>query len=158
MTHTRCSRGRRRPASGVYRRPTVLFLDDDPDEIGAFVAAMRYYDVRVLTNFSGEQGFLEALRSHPDLIVTDLRMPQGSGEMLLECLQRNNQTRAIPVIVITGQRRSDLPGYVRHLGAAQFLTKPVAATTLIEEMRKHIRLRPAVVKRAARASIRSVNH
>jgi DNA-binding response OmpR family regulator len=140
-TESTSRRGRRRRYA--RRRPTILFVDDDPDEIGALVAAMRRYDVRVLTHYTGEQGYIEAMRVMPDLIVTDLRMPQGSGEMLLECLHRNVRTSGIPVIVLSGQRRADLPGFVQHLGAAKFLCKPVSAATLFAEIRRFVRLRPA---------------
>jgi FixJ family two-component response regulator len=125
------------------RRPTVLFVDDDPDTVGAFVAAMQGFDVRVLTHYSGEQGYLAAMRSMPNLIITDLRMPQSSGEMLLECLHRNARTAAIPVIVLSGQQGPDVPGFVQHLGAARFLRKPIATTKLIYEIRRYVRLRPA---------------
>ncbi len=123
------------------RRPTLLCIDDDPDAIEAISIALRRYDVRILRHFTGEQGFWEALCAKPDLIITDLKMPQGTGEMLLECLQRNPRTRGIPTIVVTGLRRADLPGHVKHLGAAQCLRKPVSIAELIAEIRRFVPLR-----------------
>jgi response regulator RpfG family c-di-GMP phosphodiesterase len=125
------------------RRSTILFVDDDPDAVGAFLAIVQRYDLRVLTHYSGEQGYLAALKFKPDVIVTDLRMPQGSGEMLLECLHRNARTSAIPVIVLSGKNGPDVPGFVQHLRAAKFLPKPISAALLVDEIRRYVPLRPA---------------
>lgn len=131
----------RRSSVRRRKRPTILCIDDDPDAVGAIVAALQPFDVRILTDFNGEQGFWEAIRAKPDLIVTDLCMPQGSGEMLIECLRRNPETRSIPVIVVTGRRGGDVWGRVRHLGAARVLKKPFDASALVREIRRFVYLR-----------------
>lgn len=131
----------RRSNGARRKRPAILCIDDDPDAVGTIVAALRPFDVRILTDFNGEQGFWEAIRAKPDLIVTDLCMPQGSGEMLIECLRRNPETRSIPVIVVTGRRGVDVWGRVRHLGAARVLKKPFDASALVREIRRFVCLR-----------------
>ena len=75
------------------------------------------------------------------MIITDLRMPQGEGEYVLECLKRIADTAHIPVIVLTGERGEDLPGRLSSLGAAGFLRKPFQFDDLVGELSRHIELR-----------------
>ena len=65
----------------------------------------------------------------------------GEGEFLLETLKRNAHTAHIPVIILSGQRGTDLPGRMHRLGADRFFQKPVAFTELLKELARHIPLR-----------------
>jgi CheY-like chemotaxis protein len=129
------------PGSREFDRPTVLCIDDDPDITASIERILSAYDVAVQRDFCGAQGIWDAMNGKPDLIITDLRMPQGNGEDLLDCLKRNDQTRHIPVIVLTGQRGAHLPGQLKRRGADGFLLKPVHYTTLLAEIGEFIDLR-----------------
>lgn len=99
------------------------------------------YDVEVVPGFTGVHGIWEALRRKPDLVITDLRMPQGSGEVVTECLRAVAQTGFIPVIVLTGLRDPNLKGRLRRLGATGYLLKPVRTQELLAEIRKYVELK-----------------
>jgi CheY-like chemotaxis protein len=81
---------------------------------------------------------------HPDVIITDMRMPQGSGDYVIECLKRNQATRDIPIIVLTGRRDPVLQRYLCSLGVAQYLIKPVQFPVLCAELERHIALEPQI--------------
>lgn len=123
------------------RMATILCIDDDPDIAGTIALRLRQYEVNVLAAFHGMQGFAIASREKPDVIITDLRMPMGEGEFVLDSLKRNSQTAHIPVIVLSGQRGDDLPGRVHRLGAVRFFRKPVLFEQLLEELSRYIPLR-----------------
>jgi len=125
----------------AQRRPVVLCVDDDPDITRVIEQVLSNYDVEVVRSAHGQQGIWNAVRRHPDLIITDLRMPCGSGEELVECLKRNTTTANIPIIVLSGQRGDHLPGRMRNMGVDGFLRKPVHHATLREEIEKFIALR-----------------
>jgi DNA-binding response OmpR family regulator len=121
--------------------PKVLCIDDDPDISRAIQLRLGNFEVEVKRAFFGTHGLWLAVTEKPDVIITDLRMPQGAGEYLLECLKRNAETADIPVIVLTGKHDENLPGQIYRLGAAKFLKKPLAFDELVQELRRHIELR-----------------
>ena len=121
--------------------PTLLCVDDDPGVIAAIEMRLRPYAVSVLSSYTGMQGYWQAVERRPDLIITDLRMPQGDGAHFLECLKQNQKTADIPVMVLSGLRSDDLAGRMRHLGAENLLQKPISGNDLLAAIAKHIPLR-----------------
>ena len=105
--------------------PVVLCIDDDPEVSETIALRLRHYEVDVLRAFHGMHGLWLAMTCHPDLIITDLNMPQGGGTYIIECLRNHSDTRGLPIIVLTGQRSPQLEATVRQLGAQHFMTKPV---------------------------------
>jgi CheY-like chemotaxis protein len=127
--------------------PKVLVVDDDAGVTKAIGVRLRYHGINTLEASSGLEGYRVALKELPDVIVTDYKMPAGSGDHLMVRLAENPATRTIPVIVVTGQTlggrqdvalRRDLLGRCR---ATAFLTKPVDFNMLLEELRRHITIR-----------------
>ncbi|WP_197993003.1 two-component system response regulator [Gimesia aquarii] len=121
-------------------RSTILCVDDDPDITHAIKTILSNYDVDVICDCCGRLGTWDVYQKSPDLIITDLRMPDGDGQLLLEEVKCNTHTASIPVIVLTGQRDSHLPGQLKNLGASSFLHKPVHYQTLLEEIKRFISL------------------
>src|SRR5687767_1275886 len=114
-----------RPVGSTNLAPTILCIDDDPEVSGAIERRLSKYEVHLIRAFHGMHGYAEAIAHKPDVIVMDLRMPSGDGATILECLRRNQQTAAIPVIVLTGMRDRRLKHRLLNLGADEFLCKPL---------------------------------
>jgi DNA-binding response OmpR family regulator len=114
-----------RPMNSSHSPPTILCIDDDPEVSGTIERRLSKYDVHLIRAFHGMHGYAEALAHKPNVIVMDLRMPSGDGATILECLRRNQQTAAIPVIVLTGMRDHRLKRRLLSLGANEFLCKPL---------------------------------
>ena len=123
------------------RTPIILCIDDDPDITRTIELRLSSYEVEVMCNFTGMQGFWQAVQHKPDLIITDLLMPQGDGEHLIECLKRNQETYAIPVIVISGQKGHKVESQMRRMGADSFFHKPISYEVLLDEINQYIQLR-----------------
>ena len=121
--------------------PTLLCIDDDPQISEAIALRLRQYNVNVISAFHGMHGFWLAMTNRPDLILTDMKMPQGAGDYVVDSLRRNSDTCDIPVIVLTGQCDSQLERRMRQLGVAEFYIKPVHFDVLRAAMLKHIPLK-----------------
>jgi len=121
--------------------PTVLCIDDDPEVSGAIERRLSKFEVHLVRAFHGMHGYAEALAHRPDVIVMDLRMPNGDGATILECLRRNQQTAAIPVIVLTGMRDRRLKHKLLNLGADEFLGKPLLLDELTRTLSRFVDLR-----------------
>ena len=122
--------------------PVVLCIDDDPQVVEVIQDYLDRYDVKLLPAYFGAQGIWLAEFHLPDVIITDLHMPQGDGATVIEILRRNAKTAAIPIIVLTGRNGPDIDGRVRHLGAENCLHKPLHIYDLLAELRRYIEVRP----------------
>jgi DNA-binding response OmpR family regulator len=102
---------------------------------------LNRYEVNMIRAFHGMHGYAEALARKPDVIIMDLRMPNGDGATILECLRRNRQTADIPVIVLTGMRDRRLKHRLLSLGADAYLTKPLLLDDLARTLSRFVDLR-----------------
>jgi CheY-like chemotaxis protein len=124
------------------RTPAVLCIDDDPHVSEVIQDWLAAYEVKLLKAFFGTQGIWMAAIQMPDVIITDLRMPQGDGATVIECLKRNVQTAAIPIIVLTARHEPGLQRDIERIGASRYLTKPIHCNDLLGELQRHIEVRP----------------
>jgi threonine synthase len=100
---------------------TVLIIDDNPNDsllIRRLLEAKKAYRVFLADN--GSEGLKQARERLPDLIVSDLTMPEMDGFTVLEELRKDKRTRDIPVIVvsakdITSDERKRLNGHIEAL-------------------------------------------
>ncbi len=80
----------------------ILIIDDQPEATRLIKELLdEHGSYRVFTAHSGPEGVSMIARHRPDLIILDLRMPEMDGFAVLEELQSNPETAAIPVMVVT---------------------------------------------------------
>jgi CheY-like chemotaxis protein len=129
------------------RPPRILLVDDNPVALKSLTSSLQKYHVEVIQAPNGMQGFWLALRSQPDLVITDYNMQQGSGHYLLSRIKSNPSVQHIPVIVFTGETITDrelhpIERDLRGRGeAAAFITKAHTTTALMEQIRRYVTLR-----------------
>ena len=139
-THASCSTATADCPAGS-RQPSILVIDDDPDVSQALARYFSRYDAVVLQAHHGAHGIWLATTERPDVIITDLRMPQGQGQDVVEYLKRRPDTRHIPIIVLTGLYHDGLERRMRKLGVDEYFTKPVRFEDLCCALRCFIDLR-----------------
>ena len=130
-------------------RPTLLCIDDDPAIAAALSIRLRPFNVEVTTASFGEQGIWLAVTDRPDVIITDLRMPQGQGDYVVEFLKSRADTRDVPVIVLTGCRDPQTAKRMHALGVEHYLHKPVLLISLLDALAAYIPLEQRSKNRAA---------
>jgi CheY-like chemotaxis protein len=100
----------------------ILLVDDDHTIVGALNLRLEALGYDLITASNGKQGLESAIENQPDLIVTDIRMPEMDGLTMLTMLRQREETQEIPVIVVSASlvdRKHALT-----LGARYFLQKP----------------------------------
>ena len=127
-----------RSAEPARQQPKVLCIDDDPDITRIIKMRLEQFGIDVWRAFSGMQGYWTALDIRPDVIVSDLVMPDGKGEYTFGRMQANSLTRDIPFIVLTGQTDNGTKRKVLNLGVQAYLTKPLVLKDLLGELRRYI--------------------
>ena len=119
---------------GDRRGATVLVAEDDGDLRGVLTASLTRHGHRVLQARDGAEALATVEREHVDLLVLDLVMPNIDGYEVLARLKSNEKDARIPVVVVSGADRSSSELRSLRLGANVYLTKPIEAAALIEEV------------------------
>jgi response regulator RpfG family c-di-GMP phosphodiesterase len=120
--------------------PVILTIDDDPNVSQALRRRFSQYKVTVLQAHHGTHGIWLATTCRPDVIITDMRMPQGRGQDVVAHLVRNPETRQIPIVVLTGVLDDELRRRMLNLGVGAYLIKPVSFEDLREAVGRFIKL------------------
>jgi signal transduction histidine kinase/DNA-binding LacI/PurR family transcriptional regulator/AraC-like DNA-binding protein len=118
-------------------RRTILVVDDDPAILEMHSRMVQTYlpACRVLTAVNGRRALEIIGRERPALVLLDLLMPELDGFGVLEAMQADEQTRAIPVIVLTAQLLTQEDMARLNQGVVAVLEKGLFST---EETLAHI--------------------
>ena len=122
--------------NGQFNR--VLVVDDDRHIVEWLREALGNSGFTVQGAYNGREALALAREHAPDLILLDLKMPDMDGYEVIRNLRREQTTRSIPVIVITGSSLDDDYDHVKVLGMGvkHMLTKPFSIETLVEEIKR----------------------
>ncbi|MFO0738450.1 MAG: sigma-54 dependent transcriptional regulator [Labilithrix sp.] len=113
--------------------PALMVVDDDEAVRFGFVAQLRRLGFRVVEAESCESAARQFATARPDVVITDLRLPDGDG---LDVLARIHSIDAqVPVFVVTGYGSIDLAVRAVKEGAENFLTKPIDMQVLAHGVR-----------------------
>jgi two-component system, OmpR family, phosphate regulon response regulator PhoB len=127
----------------------ILVVDDEPD-ISALVAYhLARETFRVRTAADGVEAIRAVEAEHPDLIVLDLMLPGMSGLEILHELRRRDETKDIPVILLTARREEEDRIEGLRLGADDYLAKPFSPQELVLRVGavlRRVRQQPPVVR------------
>ncbi len=115
----------------------LLAEDDDINrELIYEILTEEGYDVVAVCD--GQEMISKALESKPDLIITDIQMPNISGDTTIAMISEYEQLASVPVIVMTGLSKIEYD----RLGLSKEISvifKPVDSVKLIETVKKYIK-------------------
>jgi signal transduction histidine kinase len=130
----------------------VLVADDNAD--------MREYLKRLLSPHwqtevvsNGRAALTAALAAPPDLVLSDVMMPELDGVSLLAALRADPRTSTVPVILISARAGEEARLSGLETGADDYLVKPFAAREVVTRVRTHLEM-----ARARRAAYRELQH
>jgi len=109
----------------------VLVVDDEPHIVRLIQVNLERHGYQVETANNGAQALAKIRDSRPDLVVSDVMMPEMDGFELLANIRRDPMLMELPVIMLTAkaQDRDVMDGY--KTGADMYLTKPFNPAELI---------------------------
>ena len=116
------------------RGASILVAEDDSDLRGVLTTSLTRNGHRVIPVRDGAEALAAIEREQIDLLVLDLVMPNIDGFEVLARLKDISKGDTIPVIVVTGTDRSTTEMQALRLGANVYLTKPIEAAALTEEV------------------------
>ncbi|QDU93543.1 response regulator [Lignipirellula cremea] len=119
------------PLEEAVDRTKILIVDDDDDQSSALSYRLNKYGFATLTADTVERGVRQSRDKSPDLILLDVRLPDGSGLDLCRILADDPHTWSIPIIIVSGMESQSVVRNARTAGARFFLKKPYDPNALL---------------------------
>ena len=102
----------------------ILAIDDDTTILNAVEAILEGAGYTSVTALSGKEGLKKVQADKPDAIILDRQMPEMDGNQVLIELKANDNTRDIPVIMLTRDNRIGDVSTCLEMGAVDYIVKP----------------------------------
>ena len=115
-------------------QPLLLIADDEPDML-KFLRAQLESHYEILEAQDGQEAVEKAKQFLPDIILTDMMMPEKDGLQVCQELRGTTSTENIPIILLTARVDEDIKLSALSAGASDFLTKPFSLAEI------HVRLK-----------------
>jgi DNA-binding response OmpR family regulator len=129
--------------------PLILLVDDNAD-MRTYLSDCLNHEYRLAEANDGEEGLRKASEEMPDLIISDVMMPQIDGLEFCRRIKTNEQTCHIPVILLTARASQDSKLEGLGTGADDYIVKPFDALELRVRVNNLIEQRRTLRKRFGR--------
>ncbi|MBU0528515.1 response regulator [bacterium] len=102
----------------------ILIVDDDVSIVRLLSLRLQARNYNVLKAYDGSECIKIAIKEAPDLILMDIKMPNGDGIWAFEKLLQLDTTRNIPVIFMTAYPTTEIKAQLLKFGAKDCISKP----------------------------------
>jgi CheY-like chemotaxis protein len=119
-------------------KPSVLVVEDDPATMRLITYALNSAGYRVIVGYGGEDAIHKIKAHKPDLVLTDLEMPQVTGYDVIAAVRQDPATRHIPVIAVTAHLWDWGAQRASQVGCDGYISKPFTTTRLLGVVEKFL--------------------
>jgi PAS domain S-box-containing protein len=137
------------PAEGFseakQRKSLILVVEDNPD-MREYICETLGPDVAIETAENGREGFEKARAIMPDLIISDIMMPEMGGDEMFRKIRANRELKSIPFILVTAKADEELRIELLREGAIEYLIKPFMPEELKAKARSFLEVKAREVK------------
>jgi DNA-binding response OmpR family regulator len=117
------------PEDNEDNEPLLLIVEDN-EELRSFLKIILADGFHVIEASNGDEGCQIAKNQLPDIIITDLMMPEKNGLEMAKEIKEDETTSHIPIVVLTAKTDLDTQVEALKTGADDFITKPFSSTYL----------------------------
>ncbi len=122
-------------------RGTILLVDNSPGNLELFRSILEPSGYRTTSATSGREALSLARRERPDLILSDVNMPDGSGPELVEALTADSELCSIPVCLTSNSTPQEAMHKFKLSGRVRFLRRPFDVSVVLSEVEACLRAR-----------------
>lgn len=119
----------------------IALIVEDNDELRAFIKASIEDHYQIIEASNGAEGLEKAMEFIPNIIISDVMMPEMNGFELCEKIKTNEKTAHIPVILLTAKTAMDSRIQGLEFGADAYMNKPFNTKELVIRMKNLIHVR-----------------
>ena len=119
----------------------IMVVDDEPDTVDLVALVLTNEGHEIIPAYNGRTA-LDKLKGEekPDLILLDIMMPDIDGWGVYQAIRKNNDTKHIPVIMLTSKSQSiDKMIGLHVIGVDGYITKPFGRKELLNGVKKHLK-------------------
>jgi CheY-like chemotaxis protein len=116
----------------------ILVVDDSRTALFMMTTILRKERYELVTASDGEQALQVAAAEMPDLILMDVIMPRKTGFEACRELKRREDTKGIPIILVTTRGEGENVEAGFQSGCNDYVTKPINAQELLTKVRDHM--------------------
>ena len=138
------------------QRPARVLLAEDHEEVRSFIKALLEPHFDLLLAANGMEAWQLTRSELPDLVVSDVMMPEMSGTELCRAIKSDPALRATPVILLTARVGSEATLEAYAYGADDFVAKPFHPRVLMARIRAQLKLRALGLQLAQREKLAAV--
>jgi two-component system, OmpR family, alkaline phosphatase synthesis response regulator PhoP len=109
---------------------TIVIIDNEPNSVKSLVSILNQEGYRTLTAQNCSTGLKLVCRELPTLVILDLVLPDHDGFFVLKHIRMYQQTRSIPIIILTGRNEEIDLILGLELGADAYMTQPFSPREL----------------------------
>ena len=124
---------------GSAAQPLLLLVDDNAD-MREYVRSLLSGRFEVISTSNGKLALDEVHRRTPDLVLTDVMMPEMDGFALLAALRDDSATAAVPIVMLSARAGEEARIEGAQAGADDYLTKPFTARELIARVEAQLKM------------------
>ena len=117
----------------------VMVVDDAYSELKLIESILRTAGHQVVTLIDGEALEEHVTTEQPDVLLLDIVMPKRNGYELLRALKRNQQTRAMPIVLVSSKNQESDRLWGKKQGADEYLSKPFTSDQLLSVVSRFAR-------------------
>lgn len=114
----------------------VLLIEDEPNIIEAIRFILSRDGWRVDTHSNGETAVATVRAKVPDLVILDVMLPNRSGYDILSDLRAEEDTKTLPVLMLTARGQKKDRELAEKLGVNRFMTKPFSNGEILATVRE----------------------
>lgn len=114
----------------------ILFIEDEEDLLMLLQVRLEASGYVCITAKDGVEGLEKARAQKPDLIILDLLLPKMDGYMVFRNLRGNEDTKKIPIIVLTAVGQREAEDRCKKLGVDAFVAKPFEPPVLLGKIKE----------------------
>lgn len=139
-------------SSGPDNDEIILIVEDNPD-VRNYIRELLEADYNVIEASNGEEGVLEATNEIPDLIITDVMMPEMDGFQFCKKVRNNEKTSHIPLIMLTAKAGFEDKIEGLESGSDAYITKPFKAKELEVQVKNLLKQRTLLRARFSKLTV-----
>jgi two-component system cell cycle response regulator DivK len=117
----------------------VLYIEDNPDNMILVKRILEIEGYEVIGALTGREGLTKAMQNKPDIVITDINLPDIDGYEITHNLKTDKATAHIPVVAMTANVMQKDRENVFGAGCDGYITKPIDVDELPEQIESFLK-------------------
>lgn len=118
-------------------KKTILIIEDEVNLVELLKFRLESHDYNVEVAYDGKDGIKKIMKLKPDLVILDLMLPEMDGYEVCRLSKGNEETKKIPIVVLTARTQKKDRDAVWDAGADDYISKPFEPAELIAKIQEY---------------------